>query len=155
MQIQLIAIGNRMPNWVTTAFTDYQRRLPKDYQLTLTEISAKKRKATADITKISQIESELLLNAVNKNNLTIALDRQGQSISTTNLATKLKTWHDDAQNISILIGGPEGITTEALAQSHQTWSLSKLTLPHPLVRIILAEQIYRAFSILSQHPYHR
>ena len=97
----------------------------------------------------------MLLDAVPANNMCIALDRQGKELSTKALADQLGKFYDNSQDISILVGGPEGIDAHSLKQCQSTWSLSKLTLPHPLVRVLLAEQIFRAWSILNNHPYHR
>lgn len=144
-----------MPNWVTRGYQEYAKRLPRDYQLNLIEIEAQKRVKSADINKIIATESQQLFAAIPKDNHIIALDRHGISIDTRMLAQNLQNWHDQRQNISLLIGGPEGITSDYLDKSNQIWSLSALTLPHPLVRIIIAEQIYRAWSILQGHPYHR
>jgi len=144
-----------MPGWVVSAYNEYANRLPKDFSLQLIEVSAHKRTKNADTNKIMQIESESLLNAAPTNNKIIALDRQGQSLSTTVLADQLSNYYEQSQNISLLVGGPEGISTTVLQKCDALWSLSKLTLPHPLVRVLLAEQIFRAWSILNNHPYHR
>ena len=155
MKLSLIAIGKKMPGWVVTAYNEYADRLPKDFSLQLIEVSAHKRTKNADTNKIMQIESESLLNAVPANNITIALDRQGQALSTKALADQLSNYYEQSQNISLLIGGPEGISATVLQKCDALWSLSKLTLPHPLVRVMLAEQLFRAWSILNNHPYHR
>ncbi|MCH9769789.1 MAG: 23S rRNA (pseudouridine(1915)-N(3))-methyltransferase RlmH [Gammaproteobacteria bacterium] len=155
MQITLIAIGQRMPSWVISATDEYNKRLPANYQLQIKALSAQKRGKNSDINRLLEIESQQLIDAVPDNNLIIALDRQGREFSSTQLASQLQNWHDDRQDISLLIGGPEGISKNVLSKAHETWSLSKLTLPHPLVRILIAEQIYRAWGILSGHPYHR
>ena len=155
MKIHLIAIGQRMPNWVNDAFDDYAKRLPADYELILKALPAEKRSKTANTQNIMEKESEALLAACPSDSHCIALDRQGKSVDTQSLASALQAWHDESQNIALLIGGPEGISRRCLEQSNTIWSLSKLTLPHPLVRVLLAKQIYRAFSILSHHPYHR
>ena len=154
MKINLLAIGKSMPAWITTGFTEYARRLPKDYQLNLIEIAAIKRTKTSSIERIKITESKMLLEAA-KDSLIIALDEHGKSPATLDIAKHLKTWHDDQQDVSFLIGGPDGLSKECLAQARIIWSLSKLTLPHPLVRIVFAEQVYRAWSIINHHPYHR
>lgn len=155
MNIHLLAIGKRMPSWVESGYQQYADRLPHDYRLNLIEIDSKPRAKSADITRILQAEGKQLLNKVPKHSLIIALDRQGKALNTEQIAGELLRWHDDSQDISLLIGGPEGLSNDCLQAATQTWSLSKLTLPHPLVRVLIAEQIYRAFSILSHHPYHR
>ena len=144
-----------MPDWVNQGYQEYAKRLPRDFQLNLIEIEAQKRLKSSNINKIIDKESQQLFSAIPNGNHIIALDRQGKHIDTQTLAQNLQNWHDQSQNISLLIGGPEGIATDYLKKSNQIWSLSALTLPHPLVRIIIAEQTYRAWSILQGHPYHR
>ncbi len=153
MYIKLIAIGNKMPTWVTIGFAEYAKRLPPDYHLDLIEIPAEKRTKNRNVEQILQEEGKKLLAAAEQP--IIVLDRQGKALTTLQLAKHLQNWRDLSQNISLLIGGPEGLSPECLQKANQTWSLSALTFPHPLVRIILAEQIYRAWSIISHHPYHR
>lgn len=154
MKIQLLAIGKGMPAWVETAYQEYAKRLPHDYRLELIEIPALKRSNNANISKITQQETTLLLEKVAKNHAIVALERRGKAISSHDLAKHLKTLHDQSQHLSILIGGPEGLDLDLIA-THTQWSLSNLTMPHPLVRVIFAEQIYRAICILQDHPYHR
>jgi 23S rRNA (pseudouridine1915-N3)-methyltransferase len=144
-----------MPSWINSGFEEYARRLPKDYQLNLIEIPALKRGKNADIKRLIEQESEKLLDAVPKDSLKIVLDEHGKQWDTLELAKQLQNWHDIPQNISLLIGGPDGVSAACLRQANLTWSLAKLTLPHPLVRVIIAEQIYRAWSIIARHPYHR
>jgi 23S rRNA (pseudouridine1915-N3)-methyltransferase len=155
MQIKLIAVGTKMPEWVIQGFETYQQRLPADYQLTLCEIPAKKRSKTANLTQLIESEQAAIEKMIPNDALTIALDRNGQVIDTQKIADALLNWHDQSQNICIIIGGPEGLQPSWLKNVHFCWSLSSLTLPHPMVRIIIAEQVYRAWSILNNHPYHR
>ena len=154
MKIQLLAIGKGMPAWVETAYHEYAKRLPADYRLELIEVPAIKRSNNANVEKIMQQETAALLDKVGKNHSLVALERRGKAISSYELANHLKTLHDQSQNLSILIGGPEGLDLQMI-KAHQQWSLSNLTMPHPLVRVIFAEQIYRAICILLNHPYHR
>lgn len=144
-----------MPHWVQEGFSEYQKRLPNNYQLILKEIPAEKRLKNPDLQSLMEKESEKLLASCPPHSFKIALDRQGKTISSPQLAQSLQNWHDESQDIAILVGGPEGISAPILSKTDQIWSLSELTLPHPLVRVLVAEQIYRAFSILSNHPYHR
>lgn len=155
MKINLIAIGAKMPYWINEGFRAYAKRLPPDFRLNLIEIPAGKRLKKADLNRLQEEESNALLNAIPKNSLAIAFDRMGEELSTTTLAKQLIQWHQDNQSIALLIGGPEGLSQTCLQQAARVWSLSKLTLPHPLVRVLIAEQIYRAWSIMMQHPYHR
>lgn len=139
MIINLIAVGKKIPTWIKTGFTEYAKRLPKDYKLQLIEI--KKREA--------------MLRAIPPNSLIIALDEHGQQWNSYELSCQLQKWRENYQQVSLLIGGPDGLTPECLTKAHLKWSLSSLTLPHQMVRIIVAEQLYRAWSILTKHPYHR
>ena len=141
MKITLIAIGKSMPAWVNQGYAEYEKRFPKDFQLNLIEIKESK--------------PEKQLHAIPKNDVVIALDVTGQAFDTPQLAKQLNRWYQDGQNISLLIGGPDGLLPECLQASKVRWSLSPLTLPHPMVRIVIAEQLYRAWTILNNHPYHR
>ena len=155
MKINIIAIGTQMPAWITDGINEYLVRMPADYQVTLTEIPAIKRLKNSDIHAILDKEGAALLAKTLPSQLTIALDRIGKDIDTRCLSQSLQTWHDEQQDINLLIGGPEGLSASVLKQAQLTWSLSKLTLPHPLVRVLVAEQLYRAYTIIKNHPYHR
>ena len=155
MLITLIAIENHPPTWTNEGFQDYAKRLPKRYQLKLVSLPAEKRGKNAPITAITAKEGERILKAIPAGNQIIALDRQGIDLTTQHVATRLQQWHDADQSISLLIGGPEGLSPKCLEAAHQTWSLSHLTFPHPLVKVIVAEQLYRAWSLIHNHPYHR
>lgn len=156
MQIYLITIGNRMPDWVKQGYQEYAKRLSgNDCRINLIEVPAMTRAKNADIMQIKENESALLLKAVPKNSQIIALDEHGQEWDTLTLANQLRTWQHDGRSLSLLIGGPDGLAASCLSRAEKIWSLSKLTLPHPLVRIIVAEQLYRAWSVLQKHPYHR
>ncbi len=155
MQINLIAIGNKMPAWINEGFLEYSKRLPRDYQLNLIELPAQPRTKNSNIDKIILEEGKVLLEKVRKGNKIIALEITCKQWTTKQLSIQLKKFHDDSDDISLLIGGPEGLSQECLSAADIKWSLSHLTFPHPLVRVILAEQIYRAYSIISNHPYHR
>ena len=155
MRIHLLAVGERMPGWVQQGFDDYAKRLPAECRLRLTEVAAGKRGKNADIGRIRRDESERLLAAIPKGARVVALEVDGQAWSTTKLSRQLEHWMADGQDLALLVGGPDGLTDQARAIATQQWSLSPLTLPHPLVRVILAEQLYRAWSMLRNHPYHR
>jgi 23S rRNA (pseudouridine1915-N3)-methyltransferase len=155
MQIQLIAVGNRMPSWVTDGYHDYAKRLPRECELVLREINPGKRGKNADIARIREEEGERVLSALGRDDRVIALEVGGKAWSTADLAEQLASWQRHGQRVSLLVGGPEGLSDSCRQRASQQWSLSPLTLPHPLVRVILAEQIYRAWSLLNRHPYHR
>ena len=151
----MIAVGMKMPAWVEQGFSEYSRRFPGDMSLLLTEIVAGKRGKNADIKRILQKEGELTLAAVPKGNRVVTLEVTGAPWDTHKLAKTMKGWQMDGRDVSLLIGGPEGLAPDCIKVSEQKWSLSSLTLPHPLVRIIVAESLYRAWSINNNHPYHR
>ncbi|GIU42726.1 MULTISPECIES: 23S rRNA (pseudouridine(1915)-N(3))-methyltransferase RlmH [Shewanella] len=155
MKIQLVAVGTRMPDWVETGFKEYQRRFPRDMALELIEIPAGKRGKNADIARILQKEGELMLAAIPKGNHIVSLDLPGKNLTTPQLAEQMNKWLLDGRDVSLLIGGPEGLSPECKQAAAQSWCLSALTLPHPLVRVIVAESLYRGWSINNNHPYHR
>jgi len=155
MQIHLIAVGQRMPDWVSQAFGDFARRMPPECRLNLHEIPAGKRGKSADITRLREQEGERMLAAIPKGALVIALDVEGRSYQTGEVARQMEQWMQQGRDVALLVGGPEGLAADCLQQAAQRWSLSTLTFPHPLVRVIVAEQLYRAMSILKNHPYHR
>lgn len=155
MLIHLIAVGTRMPEWVEQGFTEYAKRMPPESKIRLVEISAGKRSKNSDIKRLTQQEGEKMLAAIPKGAKVVALDVLGKAISTEQLSQELKNWQASGQDIALLIGGPEGLAEECLKIAQQKLSLSNLTLPHPLVRVVLAEQLYRATTILKGHPYHK
>ncbi|MCT2388319.1 23S rRNA (pseudouridine(1915)-N(3))-methyltransferase RlmH [Erwinia pyrifoliae] len=155
MKLQLVAVGSKMPDWVQTGFMAYLRRFPKDMPFELVEIPAGKRGKNADIKRILEKEGEMMLAAAGKGNRIVTLDIPGQPRETPQLANQLERWKQDGRDVSLFIGGPEGLSPACKAAAEQSWSLSALTLPHPLVRVLVAESLYRAWSITANHPYHR
>lgn len=155
MRIRLLAVGTRMPGWVDEGFADYAKRLSGDIRLELVEITAGKRLKATDLARVKDQEGEALLAALRPQERVIALDVLGRSLATEDLAATLKDWQVDGRPAALLVGGPEGLSKAALDRADEKWSLSRLTLPHPLVRIVVAEQVYRAWSLLKGHPYHR
>ena len=144
-----------MPLWVDIASNDFIKRLPAEIKINSILLPLIKRGKNSDIPRIIRDESRKLLIAVPKDSLLVVLDVLGKSVTTMNFSSMLDTWMQQGQDISIVIGGPDGVSNELLSQARQKISLSTLTFPHPLVRVILLEQIYRAWSILNKHPYHR
>ncbi len=155
MKIQLIAVGTKMPPWVEAGYQEYARRMPNDMPLQLFEIPAGKRGKNADIARILKKEGELTLGAIPKGNRIVTLEVTGKPWTTPQLAKEMAKWQLDGRDVSLLIGGPEGLAPECIQASEQKWSLSALTLPHPLVRIVVAESLYRGWSLNNNHPYHR
>lgn len=155
MQLLVAAVGQRMPGWVNEAWHEYARRMPPGLSLSLREISLAKRGKNADTRRLAATESKALLEAMPSRARVIALDVQGLSWSTEKLAANLQDWMGDGRDVGFMIGGPDGINAEILQKADSRWSLGPLTLPHPLVRVVLAEQLYRAWTITQNHPYHR
>lgn len=148
-------MGTKMPKWVEQGVDEYTRRLPPELKLEFKEIALGKRGKGADIQRAIHSEGQQMLAAIGQYDRVIALDVLGKPWSTEKLAGELQNWQLEGDNISLLVGGPDGLAAECLQRASQRWSLSALTLPHPLVRIVLAEQLYRAWTINSHHPYHR
>lgn len=155
MHIHLIAVGTRMPAWVTSGYEEYARRLPRECSLKLIEIPLSKRRKTQSAEKNRQEEGRAMLAAVPDGATVVALDVRGKTWSTEVLATRLQDWLQAGRNIALLVGGPDGLADECLSRADLRWSLSALTLPHALVRVLLAEQLYRAWTVIQGHPYHR
>ncbi len=144
-----------MPDWVKAGYAEYAERLPRECALLLNEIPASKRGRNAAVAPIIRDEGERLLAAIPTGCRVIALDERGQEWSTTELAERLAGWLQEGGDVSLLVGGPDGLDAACRARADGVWSLSRLTLPHPLVRVVVAEQLYRAWSLLHHHPYHR
>jgi 23S rRNA (pseudouridine1915-N3)-methyltransferase len=154
MHIYILSVCGKAPSWVMEGFNTYTKRLPKEISLTLKEIPAGNR-GTNSVAKCLEQEAKQLLAAIPKQSHVIALDEHGALWDSVQLSKKLSDWQMHSQTICLLIGGPDGFHPSIHAHVHDTWSLSKLTLPHALIRVILAEQIYRAWTLLNKHPYHR
>lgn len=161
MKIVLAAVGTRMPGWVDEAFDGYAKRLPPACRLVLREVptayrgGAAGRKGAAGSGASIRREGEGLLRAVPSGARIVALDERGAAWSTADLAGRLEAWMADGRDTALLAGGPDGLSPECRDRADLTWSLSRLTFPHALVRVIVAEQLWRAWSLLHRHPYHR
>jgi len=155
MQIHLITIGQKMPSWVKQGYDEYAKRMPKECEIRLKEIPAGKRGKNSDVKRIIRDEGEKMLTALPKNCCIVTLDVLGKPWNTPQLAKSMQGWLESGQDIALLIGGPEGLADSVKQSAQQSWSLSNLTFPHPLVRIVVAEQLYRAWTIINNHPYHR
>lgn len=155
MVIYLVAIGQKMPSWVQQGFEEYVKRMPKSCEIKLLELPLAARAKNYNVDKVKQDEMKQILATLPKGVGVVALDERGKQATSLELAGKLEEWLGSGRDMALLIGGPDGLARELVAQSEWSWSLGKLTLPHPFVRIILAEQLYRAWSIIQNHPYHR
>ena len=155
MRISIVAVGTKMPAWVTQAVEEYGRRMPRELKLQWREIPLARRAQGASAEQLREREGEQLLKAVPAGDAVVALDVLGRRIATAQLARKLEDWQMSGLNYSLLVGGPDGLSPGCLERAGARWSLSDLTLPHPMVRVLLAEQLYRAWTITVNHPYHR
>jgi len=155
LQIRFITISNKPPAWVNEGFREYAKRLSSAYSFDLLEIPVEKRNGQKNKQPFIEREGEKMLAALKPGATVIALDLQGKLWSTEELALRLQDWQQKSKNLDFLIGGPDGLAPECLKRAQGRWSLSPLTLPHLLVRVLLAEQLYRAWSILQNHPYHK
>ncbi|MDX1347199.1 MAG: 23S rRNA (pseudouridine(1915)-N(3))-methyltransferase RlmH [Thiomicrorhabdus chilensis] len=155
MIIHFITVGQKMPKWVQEGYAEYAKRLPKACSLNLIELPMAQRGKTSSVEQMKAEEAKRILAAIPKGARLIALDEHGQQVTTKGLAEKMEDWLAGGQDIALIVGGPDGLDQTILQQAQWKWGLSKLTMPHPMVRIMVAEQIYRAWSVINNHPYHR
>ncbi|MEM7258631.1 MAG: 23S rRNA (pseudouridine(1915)-N(3))-methyltransferase RlmH [Pseudomonadota bacterium] len=155
MKIHLLAIGHRMPAWIEAGYHDYAKRLGRDCQLLLKEIPSPRKSKSQDSATIKQAEGELLLAAIPASAYPVALDETGKLHPTSGVAQRLGHWIENYPQVALLVGGADGLSADCLSTCRERWSLSPMTFPHALVRVIVAEQIYRAYSLMNNHPYHR
>ncbi len=155
MRIELLALGTRMPGWVDAGVEEYARRLGTEIRFELREIPLVRRTVSGSVARATAEEGERLLAAIRHNAFVVALDVAGTMFSTEQLAAWLQLRMREGRDLSFLIGGPDGLASECVQRSDLRWSLSALTLPHSLARILVVEQLYRALSLIKRHPYHR
>ncbi len=155
MKISLLTLGHKMPDWVNVAFNTYNDRLPHHLKIHINEMSAVSRQKGLSVPQIKAKEADLINKQLKQGQLNIALDEHGKAVSTSQVAKQLDQWQMAGQDVNIIVGGADGLDHSVLKQAQQTWSLSQLTFPHQLVKVIVAEQLYRAYSLLNNHPYHR
>jgi 23S rRNA (pseudouridine1915-N3)-methyltransferase len=155
MRLLVAAVGQRMPAWVQQAWDEYAKRFPRGLSLEMKEIPMPRRSRSAGVDGLRKAEGDSLLAAVPAGFRVVSLDERGKQWSTRELAEQLENWMREEQGVCFLIGGPDGLAEACRASADDLWSLSRLTLPHPMVRAILAEQLYRAWTVTQNHPYHR
>ena len=154
MRIRVLAVGTKMPAWVNQGIAEYAKRLPREYQLQWVEIPPAKRQGES-AEQLMAKEAESLRKQLRLVERCIVLDVAGSIISTEDIASTFATCQMEGDDLAIVIGGPDGVAPDLLSEASKRWALGRVTLPHPLVRVVLAEQIYRAWSINANHPYHR
>lgn len=154
MRINLITIGRKMPNWISTGIEHYQKQLPSHYHFTITAIDSQSRKSDST-EKTKELESKLILEAANESTILIAFDEMGSQQSSKVIAKSIENWQLQSENVALIIGGADGLSPELKKKCHHLWGLSNLTLTHSMARLLVVEQIYRGFSLISNHPYHR
>jgi 23S rRNA (pseudouridine1915-N3)-methyltransferase len=156
VKLAILAVGHRMPAWVTAGYEEYAKRMPRETPLILKELKpAQRSNAIGDTPRWLKTEAEHIDAAVPQSALRVVLDERGRSFPTRTLADHFKRWRNDGRDIAFIIGGADGLDDTVKSSADLLWSLSPLTLPHGLVRVVLAEQLYRASSLLAGHPYHR
>jgi 23S rRNA (pseudouridine1915-N3)-methyltransferase len=155
VRIRLIAVGTRMPAWVEAGYAEYAQRLPRELKLELVEIPVEARGKNADIARLRDAEGDRMLRAAGSGSRIVAFDERGDQPDTVGWSKALQQWLQDGRDVALLVGGPDGLAPACLSRADARWSLSRLTFPHPLVRVLIAEQLYRASSLLHNHPYHR
>ena len=155
MQLLIVAVGKRMPGWVQQGWAEYARRFPRGLSMDLKEVPLARRSANATVDALREAEGGALMSAAPAGYRRVALDQRGSQWTTAALAGRLAGWMREERGVCFLVGGPDGLAEGCRAQADDVWSLGCLTLPHPIVRVILAEQLYRAWTITQNHPYHR
>lgn len=155
MHIRLLAVGDRQPSWVDDAFGIYSERYPREWKFRLDTIATVRRSGSKQSRQAMARESEQILARLARKEQAVLLDERGKQLTSASLATKLGEWQRDGRDLSFIIGGPDGVSDACRQRADFTWSLSQLTLPHGMVRVLFAEQLYRAWSLQAGHPYHR
>ncbi|WP_319380826.1 23S rRNA (pseudouridine(1915)-N(3))-methyltransferase RlmH [Thiomicrorhabdus sp.] len=155
MVIHFITVGQKMPKWVQEGYQEYAKRMPKACGLNLIELPMAPRGKTGSVEQYKADEARRILAAVPKGARMMVLDEHGKQVTTLQLAEQMEGWLGGGQDIALIVGGPDGLDASLLQQAQWKWGLSKLTLPHPMVRILVAEQLYRAWTVIQNHPYHR
>lgn len=155
MRLVIVAVGNKMPAWVAAGFNEYAKRMPREARVELIEIKPEKRSAGKNVGQILAAERDRVTAATPGNSLVIALDEHGRECTTGELARKFSGWLGNGRDVTFIIGGADGLHKDIKDRAHELLALSSMTLPHGLARVLLAEQLYRAMSIIQHHPYHR
>ncbi|GAB7563636.1 23S rRNA (pseudouridine(1915)-N(3))-methyltransferase RlmH [Methylobacillus methanolivorans] len=154
MKLRIISVGHKMPDWVQSACNEYTKRMPREMNVDIVEIKPDKRASGKNAEVVQEAEAKRILEAAGRDYL-VALDERGQEVTTLQLADKMRGWMESGRDVSLVIGGADGLHDSLKRQANWLWSLSKLTMPHGMVRVMLSEQLYRGLSVINNHPYHR
>lgn len=155
MKLLIVTVGHKMPDWITIGYNEYAKRMPREAKIELLEIKPEPRTTGKSTLQIMEAEAQRILNALPQNCRRIALDERGVMPTTKQLAAEMKDWMSEGRDVAFIIGGADGLHDTVKRASHQLMALSAFTLPHAFVRVLLAEQLYRAYSLMHNHPYHR
>jgi len=154
LKLRILSVGHKMPDWVEQACAEYLKRMPREASVEIIEIRPDKRASGKNSEVVQEAEADRILEAAGKD-LLIVLDEHGQEITTTQLAQRMENWLAGGRDVALVIGGADGLHASLKKKADWLWSLSKLTMPHGMVRVVLAEQLYRAWTVIQNHPYHR
>ena len=154
MRINLITIGKKMPNWINLGIEHYQKQLPSYYNFTITSLDSQSRKSSS-AENSKNLESKLLLEAASESTLLIAFDELGKQQTSKQISKSIESWQLEGESVALIIGGADGLSSEVKQKCHQLWGLSNLTMTHSMARLLVVEQLYRGYSLLNNHPYHR
>jgi 23S rRNA (pseudouridine1915-N3)-methyltransferase len=154
MRINLITIGKKMPNWINLGIEHYQKQLPSYYNFKITSLDSQSRKSSS-AENSKNLESKILLEAASESTLLIAFDELGKQQTSKQVSKSIENWQHEGESVALIIGGADGLSSEIKQKCHQLWGLSNLTMTHSMARLIVVEQIYRGYSLLNNHPYHR
>ena len=155
MKLFILAVGNKMPEWITKGYLEYAKRMPRETAIALVEIKPEPRTTGKSVAQIMEAEAQRIESAMPKDVTRIVLDERGAHLTTKQMSQKMQDWLGSGHDVAFIIGGADGLHESVRSGAHQLLALSALTLPHGMVRILLAEQLYRAYSLLHNHPYHR
>ncbi len=155
MKLFITAVGHKMPDWISAGFNEYAKRMPREIKIELLEIKPEPRSTGKTAAQIMAAEAQRILRAVPPDCLSIALDEHGAQFTTRQLAAQIQQWMSAGHDVAFIIGGADGLHDSVKQAAQQSMALSQFTLPHAMVRVLLAEQLYRAYSLMHNHPYHR
>lgn len=155
MKLLIIAVGHKMPSWITDGFNEYSKRMPREAKIELIELKPEPRTTGKSVPQIMEAEAQRIRAAIPQDALRIALDERGAHWSTKQLAQHFKDWQGGGRDVAFIIGGADGLHESIRKEANQLLALSAMVMPHGMVRVLLAEQLYRAYSLLNNHPYHR